>query len=75
MFQFCEQHKNFYKAFFLSGKLEKFCIKSYSIAALFYYSLLFTKQYTTLYATYNPIKKRSCRFQLLFLCNSSIEIK
>ncbi|PEC84301.1 hypothetical protein CON28_16530 [Bacillus cereus] len=72
MFQFCEQLINFYKESFLNGKSEKFCIKYYSIAALFYYSLLFTKQYTTLYATYNPIKKRSCRFQLLFLCTSSI---
>ncbi|MDR4457073.1 hypothetical protein FO495_19855 [Bacillus tropicus] len=72
MFQFCEQRKNFYKESFLKGNLEKSCIKPYSIATLFYYFLLFTKQYTTLYATYNPIKKRSCRFQLLFLCTSSI---
>ncbi|QWI07992.1 hypothetical protein EXW54_26045 [Bacillus toyonensis] len=53
-------------------QIKKFFIKSYSIAALFYYSLLFTKQYTTLYSAYNPIKKRSCRFQLLFPCTSSI---
>ncbi|TNP03241.1 hypothetical protein FHY68_16400 [Bacillus pacificus] len=72
MFQFCEQRKNFYKGSFLNRNLEKFCRKPYSIANLFYYFLLFTKQYTTLYATYNPIKKRSCRFQLLFLCTSSI---
>ena len=57
------------------GKSKKFCIRSYSITALFYYSPLFTKQYTTLYSTYNPIKKRSCRFQLLFLFPSSIKIK
>ncbi|TBX56365.1 hypothetical protein E0M27_14880 [Bacillus mycoides] len=60
------------KNLFLQSKAEKFHIKSYSIITLFYYSLLFTKQYTTLYSTYNLIKKRSCRFQLLFLFISSI---
>ncbi|AGG04007.1 hypothetical protein bthur0003_49960 [Bacillus thuringiensis serovar thuringiensis str. T01001] len=40
--------KNFYKESFLKGKLEKFFINLSPITALFYYSLLFTKQYTAL---------------------------
>ncbi|EEN00466.1 hypothetical protein bthur0014_48160 [Bacillus thuringiensis IBL 4222] len=40
--------KNFYKESFLKGKLEMFYINLYPIIALFYYSLLFTKQYTPL---------------------------
>ncbi|QWH63463.1 hypothetical protein EXW39_26130 [Bacillus mycoides] len=72
MFQFCEHLKKFYKEPFSPIKTEKFYIKSYSITTLFYYSLPFTKQYTASYSTYNLIKKRSCRFQLLFLFISSI---
>ncbi|OTY15377.1 hypothetical protein BK732_19850 [Bacillus thuringiensis serovar navarrensis] len=60
------------KNLFLQNKTEKSHIKSYSIITLFYYSLLFTKQYTALYSTYNLIKKRSCSLQLLFLFISSI---
>ncbi|QEL87702.1 hypothetical protein DN409_26235 [Bacillus mycoides] len=64
--------KNFIKGLFLQRKTENPYIKLYSITTLFYYSLPFTKQYTALYSTYNLIKKRSCRFQLLFLFISSI---
>ncbi|QWH31287.1 hypothetical protein EXW51_26245 [Bacillus mycoides] len=64
--------KNSIKSLFLQRKTENSYIKPYSITALFYYSLLFTKQYTVLYSTYNLIKKRSCRLQLLFLFISSI---
>ncbi|MBE7147220.1 hypothetical protein E0M25_02175 [Bacillus mycoides] len=60
------------KNLFFQTKSEKSHIKFCSITALFYYFLLFTKQYTALYATYNLIKKRSCRLQLLFLFISSI---
>ncbi|QWG30520.1 hypothetical protein EXW58_24385 [Bacillus mycoides] len=64
--------KNSIKSLFLQTKNENPYIKPYPIIALFYYSLLFTKQYTALYSTCNLIKKRSCRLQLLFLFISSI---
>ncbi|QWG53100.1 hypothetical protein EXW28_25875 [Bacillus mycoides] len=64
--------KSSINSLFLQTKTENPYIKPYFITALFYYFLLFTKQYTALYSTYNLIKKRSCRFQLLFLFISSI---